>query len=129
MQFSKKDKKNNIFPCKNLKTTKLKLQTQFSRHYFHDQNVEKHKKDKIEYCLFPNLSVFIISVFQKNSKFLKFSLQYGFLRYYLTTEKDLFICIKNKKRWKWQTTKAGLFSQKTTFVANKNTNLLCLFCI
>ena len=53
LRFSEKDKKNNIFPCKNLKNTKFKLQTQFSRHYFHDQNVEKHKKDKNEILSFP----------------------------------------------------------------------------
>ena len=52
LQFNEKDKKNNIFPCKNLKTTKFK-KYKFSRHYFHDQNVEKHKKDKIEILSFP----------------------------------------------------------------------------
>ena len=40
--------------------------------YFYSENVEKHKKDKIVTSSF---SIFVISVFQKNSEFLKFSFQ------------------------------------------------------
>ena len=78
------------------------------------------KKMKLKYFLVPNLPVFIISVFQKNSEFLKFSLQYGFLRYYLTTEKDLFIFIKKKKKKKKLTNnKDRVFWSEITLVANK----------
>ena len=79
------------------------------------------KKMKLKYFLVPNLPVFIISVFQKNSEFLKFSLQYGFLRYYLTTEKDLFIFIKKKKKKKKKMTnnKGRVFWSEITLVANK----------
>ena len=79
------------------------------------------KKMKLKYFLVPNLPVFIISVFQKNSEFLKFSLQYGFLRYYLTTEKDLFIFIKKKKKKKKKMTnnKGWVFWSEITLVANK----------
>ena len=78
------------------------------------------KKMKLKYFLVPNLPVFIISVFQKNSEFLKFSLQYGFLRYYLTTEKDLFIFIKKKKKKKKMTNNKGrVFWSEITLVANK----------
>ena len=77
------------------------------------------KKMKLKYFLVPNLPVFIISVFQKNSEFLKFSLQYGFLRYYLTTEKDLFIFIKKKKKKKMTNNKGRVFWSEITLVANK----------
>ena len=76
------------------------------------------KKMKLKYFLVPNLPVFIISVFQKNSEFLKFSLQYGFLRYYLTTEKDLFIFIKKKNK-KMTNDKGRVFWSEITLVANK----------
>ena len=76
------------------------------------------KKMKLKYFLVPNLPVFIISVFQKNSEFLKFSLQYGFLRYYLTTEKELFI-FKKKKKKKMTNNKGRVFWSEITLVANK----------
>ena len=77
------------------------------------------KKMKLKYFLVPNLPVFIISVFQKNSEFLKFSLQYGFLRYYLTTE-NLFIFIKKKKKKKKMINNKGrVFWSEITLVANK----------
>ena len=54
MWYSEKDKKNNIFKCNNLKTTKLKHQTQFdNRTYFYSQNFENRKNDKIIILYFP----------------------------------------------------------------------------
>ena len=55
------------------------------------------KKDKILTLSFTKFVSFIISVVQKNLKFLKFSLQYCLQRYYLTTEKEFSIFIKNQK--------------------------------
>ena len=109
---TKKKQQKNKTCClvKNIKRTisfhaKIwKTQNLNSKHNFHGiifmiKMLKNIKKIRMKYFLFHNLSAFIISVFQKNSEFLKFSLRYGFLRNYLTTEKDLFIFIKNKKRW------------------------------
>ena len=59
MRYSEKDKKNNIFKCNNLKTTKLKHQTQFdNRTYFYSQNFENRKNDKIIILYFPKFVSF-----------------------------------------------------------------------
>ena len=47
MRFSEKDKKKNISYCNNLKITKVNCIHHLTGAYFHGQNVEKHKKDKI----------------------------------------------------------------------------------
>ena len=55
------------------------------------------KKDKILTLSFTKFVSFIISLVQKNLKFLKFFLQYCLQRHYLTTEKEFSIFIKNQK--------------------------------
>ena len=79
------------------------------RIYFGNQNVEKHKKDTIATLSFPNLAVFIIP---EEIRISEISLQHCLLRYYLTTEKWLFLYIKNKKDKKEQTTEVGFLKQK-----------------
>ena len=75
--------------------------------YFHSQNIEKCKKDKIVTLFFPQICQFIISVFQKNSEFLKFFLEILLRKILIDSRKGVFIFIKNK-----QTTVAGFFKQK-----------------
>ena len=59
MWYSEKDKKNNILKCNNLKTAKLKHQTQFdNRNYFYSQNFENRKNDKIVILYFPKFVSF-----------------------------------------------------------------------
>ena len=53
MRFSEKDKKKNISYCNNLKITKVNCINNLTGAYFHGQNVEKHKKDKIVTHSFP----------------------------------------------------------------------------
>ena len=60
------------------------------------------KKIKLKYFLFPNLSIFIISIFQKNSEL-------WLTRSYLTAEKEFSIFIKKHQ-------KLTLAKNKTKFV-------------
>ena len=64
----------------------LKPQNSNSKHnliigtYFHCQNVEKHKKDKIVTLFFQICQILSSQGARRNSEFLKLSLQYYFLR-------------------------------------------------
>ena len=92
------------------KTIKFEFQKKLiMRIYFDNQNVEKHKKDTIATLSFPNLAVFIIP---EEIRISEISLQHCLLRYYLTTEKWLFLYIKNKKDKKEQPTEVGFLKQK-----------------